>query len=465
MRHVLREMSEGRGALRRARGRGGAHGGAGDRGGTHAGGPNGGAGAGWKRRGKGDAEDVARRDRVPDEARRGSRGRWPGRLPGSNSPRPSSRLRVLRHDRSLGLRNSPDRRPGPRPRELSWGVTVGSAEIRDPVAPEPQPRPRGEHTGASSARAGREREDGLRVREAARAGARARRWSSGQGGGEGRGVSEKMVFGSGRRRGPGREREDGLRVREAARAGREREDGLRVREATRAGAREDDSRAGEAAGARAGASFAGGSGCENGLALGTDRRPGRRGQRSCGAVGTRGVGMDRRGLDAVVQGRPGPDLGGADRHRPKRAPEDGGRGACPASSAARVNDRVEAPSAATKGEDCLSRAGAPATGPATLAAYPSGPGRPVRGASGRSARGVGQVPGRPVRGVSGRAARSVGQPGATGPESRRGPACGGASLGGALGRIRTYDPRFRRPMLYPTELRVRALQGCRGRGI
>ena len=89
-------------------------------------------------------------------------------------------------------------------------------------------------------------------------------------------------------------------------------------------------------------------------------------------------GRARRGLDASVQGRPGPDLGAADSFHPKRAPEDGGRGACPASSAARVNDRVEAPSAVTKGEDCLSRAGAPATGPATLAAPHPGPGRAVR---------------------------------------------------------------------------------------
>ena len=29
-------------------------------------------------------------------------------------------------------------------------------------------------------------------------------------------------------------------------------------------------------------------------------------------------------------------------------------------------------------------------------------------------------------------------------------------LGNALGRIRTCDPRFRRPMLYPAELRVQS---------
>ena len=97
----------------------------------------------------------------------------------------------------------------------------------------------------------------------------------------------------------------------------------------------------------------------------------------------------------VVRGRPwfrpdrAPDLGAGDPSHPKRAPEDGLRGAWPASSAARVDGRVEAPEAVTKGEDCLSRTGAPETGPATLAAFPSG------ARSGR-ARSVGRAPSRLV---------------------------------------------------------------------
>ena len=48
------------------------------------------------------------------------------------------------------------------------------------------------------------------------------------------------------------------------------------------------------------------------------------------------------------------------------------------------------------------------------------------------------------------------------PSNRCAARVGGVFISGAPGAIRTRDPRFRRPMLYPAELRVRKMVGATG---